>query len=297
MLTIDEIKSAVEKQPDLKTGLISSFKDDFVQSGESLGLVIRTKEDDQSYLTNYTNTAIDGEVSKRLKPAVDIEFGKALNKIDAEIQAITGIPKNNGEKTTDYAKRALASKVADPVTKDKLIEIQNQLTQKDQDHQKQLSELNTKLETRELEFQIDSALLDKQFPLPAHLKTDEEKANYRETQKRLIKQDFIGSYQRKKDNDGNLVFYKGEQPQMSTKDGKPKGAKDLIEESYGSFFIQPGKQATGTGQSQNGEVPKKGEFKGKDDLHRYLAASGVEAGTGEYLKQLESLAKESNIAI
>src|SRR5690349_2862895 len=100
-LTIEEIKSAVEQQPELKEQILSVVSD---------GRIIRTKEEDQQYLTNHVNSVVEERVSARLKDEVGKQFGEAMSAIDAEIKTITGIEKQAGEKTTAYAKRAVTEK-------------------------------------------------------------------------------------------------------------------------------------------------------------------------------------------
>jgi hypothetical protein len=217
-LTIDQVKEAAEKQPEFKNSLLSSFSNDFIQSPPQ-GVVIRTKEEDQRFLDNHVNTVVDERVSKALQPKVDEQFGQALSKIDAEIFSITGIEKKPNEKTTAYAKRAIEEKRqgGDPVTKERVRQLEESLNTTKADYEKKLQEKETALFNRELDWQINAELDKANLAFPPHLKTDQEKQAYVKQQKVLIKNGFLSQYQAKKDDQGNIIFYQGDKPELSTK--------------------------------------------------------------------------------
>jgi hypothetical protein len=297
-MTIEEIKTAVEKQPELKTAIVSSFKTDFVAGAEAEGMVVRTKDQDQQYLTNHVNAVVADRVKADLQKEVDKEFGNAMRKIDEEIKAVTGVEKKPGEKTTDYAKRAVEEKRqgGDPVTKEKVAQLEALMASKETEFNTKLQEKDTQIFNIELGAQVNSFLDKANIAIPVHLKTDEEKQNFVNQQKALIRQGFLGSHNAKKDEQGNIIFYEGDKPVMSTKDGKPKAAGDIIGEKYSAWFVPPGKQTTGTGSGGSSGLPD-GGFKKKEEIHAYLSANGFEAGTGEYMTKLEQLATEAKIDI
>lgn len=301
-MTIEEVKKAAETSPELKTAIVSSFKDDFVKGATAEGLVVRTKEEDQSYLDNHVKTVVDEKVSKELQTKVDAEFSKALSKIDEEIKSITGIEKNASEKTTAYAKRALAeikSKGGDPVTKEKVTELEKLLSSTKEDYEKKLKDSEEKIFSKEIEFQVDADLSTRTIAIPSHLKTDAEKQAYVKEEKEMLKQRFLTSVKPKRDNEGNIVYYDGDKPLMSTKDGKPLKAGDIIGEKFSTRFVPQSQQQTGTGfgQDGNGNGTGGGAFKSKEDIHKHLAAQGIEAGTKAYYNEFEKLATENKLTV
>lgn len=275
----------------MKDGILSIVSD---------GRIIRTPEEDQQFLQNHVSSAVEPQLQARLKEEVGKQFGEAMSSIDAEIKRITGIEKQAGEKTTLYAQRALTEKQTrggDPITKERVAQLEALLKESEESNKKALSEYQQKL----FDFELNSALtgeLEKlNIALPPHLKSDDDKSRFIQQQKALIRQGFLTAYQPKKDENGNIVFYKGDQPQLSMKDGKAKSAGELIGEEYSAWFVPRSHQQTGTGTgAATGAVPA-GGFRDKDAIHRHLAASGLDALSKEYQQQFEKLATDNNISI
>lgn len=301
-LTIDQIKEVAEKQPELKNAIISSFTPDFLKTPPA-DVVIRTKDEDKKYLDSHVSAVVEERVSKESQARVDQEFGKMLTNIDQHVESVTGLKKNPGEKTFDFAKRALEEKQragGDPVTKERVRQLEETLNATKTEYEKKLGEANGQLFSREIEWQINADLDKQAIALPVHLKTDEEKQGYTNQQKALIKQGFLGNYTPKRDDKGNIVFYKGDQPQLDAKDGTPLSAGSLIGRDFSAWFVPQGQTQTGTGtgsgQGQGAGVPT-GGFKDKEDIHKFLAANGVDAGSKQYMDELQRLAGEAKIKI
>lgn len=293
-MTLTEIKEAAEKQPELRKEILSSFKDEFVKGAEAEGMVVRTKDEDQKYLDNHVKTVVDTKVSEALKPKLDEEFSKTMSKIDEEIRSITGIEKKSGEKTTAYAKRAIEEKQlkgGDPVTKERVKELEDLLRQKESEFDTKMKEKEESLFSQSIDYQVNAVLDKANIAMLPHLKSEEEKQSYVNTQKALIKQGFLSSFKPKKDTDGNIVFYDGDKPQMSTKDGKPKSAGDLISEKFAHYFMPSGPIKSGTGHEGGGGGGA--TFKSTEDVHKYLEGQKIEAGTEKYIKEYSRIVTEN----
>ncbi len=298
-VTMDLVRAAVGKTPALLAEILSGFKADFVKGAEAEGLVVRTKEQDQQYLDNHVNAVVDGRVKKDLQKKVDEEFGNAMRKIDDEIKAVTGIEKKPGEKTTEYAKRAVEEKRqgGDPITKEKVTQLEQLLASTKTDYETKLTEAQTQLFNKEIEWQVTGDLDRRNIVVPAHLKTEEEKQAFISQQKSMMRQGFLSTVTPKRDEQGQIIYYEGDKPLMNQKDGKPKVAGDIIGEKYSAWFVPPGKQTTGTGSGGSGGLLPEGGFKKKEEIHEYLKANGVEAGTKDYMTQFEKLATDAKIEI
>jgi hypothetical protein len=296
-VTMELVRAAVGKTPALLTEILSSFKADFIKGAEAEGMVVRTKEQDQQFLDNHVNAVVDDRVKKDLQKKVDEEYGNAMRKIDADIKSLTGIDKKPGEKTTEYAKRAIEEKRqgGDPVTKERVTELENLLTTTKAEYEKKLSDEREAGFKKDQEWAINSDLDKRNLVLPAHLKTDEEKQAFINGQKSMMRQGFFASVTAKRDEQGNIIYYEGDKPLMNQKDGKPKTAGDIIGEKYSAWFVPPGKVVTGTGGGGAG-IPE-GGFKKKEEIHAHLQANGIEVGTAEYNTKLEQLATEAKIEI
>jgi hypothetical protein len=297
-MEIQEIREAANKQPEIKTAIISSFKEDFIKGAEAEGLIIRTKEQDQQYLDTHVKTVVDGKIAEVLKGKVGEEFGKAMNQIDSEIKGITGVEKNNGEKTTDYAKRALAeikSKGGDAATKERVSQLEKLLHDTKTDLEKQLTEEKENAFKRENEFQVSSALDKVNIAVPIHLKTDAEKQAYVNQQKALIKTGFLTSYKSERDSDGNIIYKEDGKPLLNIKDGKPQNASDIIGSKYSAWFVPEQAKVTGTGTGQQSSGG--GQFKTSEDVHNHLKANGIDASSEKYLQEFEKLTTENHISV
>lgn len=294
-VTMDLVRAAVGKTPALLAEILSGFKADFVKGAEAEGLVVRTKEQDQTYLDNHVNAVVDTRVKKDLQKKVDEEFGNAMRKIDDEIKAVTGIEKKPGEKTTEYAKRAVDEKRqgGDPVTKERVTQLEQQVST----YETKLKDADATLFNKEIEWQVTGDLDRRNIVVPAHIKTEEEKQAFISQQKAMMRQGFLSTITPKRDEQGQIIYYEGDKPLMNQKDGKPKGAGDIIGEKYSAWFVPPGKQVTGTGSGGSGGELPEGGFKKKEEIHDYLKANGIEVGTKQYLDKLQELATEAKIDI
>lgn len=297
-LTLEEIKTESGKDPELKKGILSTFKDDFVKGAESEGLVVRTKEQDQLYLTNHVNQILPGKVDE----AFTKKFKESLDAMDAEIASLTGAVKGPHEKTSEFIKRAVKefnAKGGDPVTKEKVTQLEEMLKNSKAEFEKKYADKENELFNSQIEWQVNGFLDKINIAVPVHLKTDEDKQSFVNQQKALIKHGFLNDHRAKKDDNGNVVFYEGDKPLMSTKDGKPKGAPDIIQEKYAAWFVPASHTQTGTGAGQNGTTggTANGAFKNKEDIHKHLAAQGMDASTKEYYSDFQKLATENKIEI
>lgn len=290
-ITKEAISEALEKTPELKKEVFELVKD-------TEGFVVRTKEEDEAFLANHVNATVEERVAQVLPEKINREFGEAMRKIDEKIEAVTGVKKKDGEKSTDYAHRALQeSKSGDPVTKEKVAHLEKLIETKENEWKEKYQKQTELFNRKEIELQVEASLSEKQFAVPPHLKTDAEKQAYTDNQRRLLKNDFMSSLVSKKDDEGLMTFYDGDTPLLSKKDGKPLTSKDIIEEKYSHYFLKNGRQAAGAGVGAEHTGGEGGAIKSKEDVHAHLRAKGVEAGSKEYLNQFEKLCNDNSISI
>lgn len=297
-LTLEQIQQSLQSNPDWKPALLDSLENDFVPHVTAKGRIIRTKEEDETYVQTHVNAVVNERIQKELPNKINEEFGKTMTAIDQEIMSITGIEKLPNEKTTAYAKRVveqMKTKGGDPVTKETVKQLQQQLETLKTESQTKLSQLQESYFRRENEMVVDAALGKKNIALPAHLKTDAEKQGFINLQKGLIKQGFFGSVTAKRDENGNTIYFDGETPLVDAQTGKPKTAEQIIEEKFAAWFVPSGHTVTGTGSQQPGGSTS--GFTSKEDVHKYLASQGIDADSPEYIKEFERLCAEAKIKI
>lgn len=287
-MTFEEIKKALETTPEIVKQVVSSFKDSIIKELEP-ELVIRTKEEDESYVAAKLNS----QLSEKIKA----EFGKTMDGIDARIKEITGVEKTNGEKTTDYLNRVIGeikNKGVDPVQAQRVKDLETQL----EAAKAAQAKLEGDIFNKEVDMTIGNALDKSNFFVPPHLKTEEERNSYISAQRELITLGFKKALAAKRNEDGSLVFYEGETPQISTKDGKPLSATDLISQKYQAYFVPAAHSATGTGTGQQGAANTgTASFKSTDDVHAYLKQQGIEPTQSEYMQQFKTLVTEHKISV
>lgn len=287
-----EVKAELEKDPAILKEVASSFKDSLTKELEGSGFIIRTKEQDEQYL----KAQIDAGAPARFAEA----YKKAYDLVDSSVKELTGLEKGDNEKTTEYISRAIAelkkSGGGDAATKQQVEQLQNMLKQTKTEYEQKLSEKEQELFNREQDFQLNTALEKYQIAVPAHLTKEEDRQSYISNQRRLIAADFRMSLKGRRDDAGNIIYQVDGKDALSTKDGKPLTAADLIAERYASYFVPAGKQAQGSGGagSPGGGT---GQYKSLDDISKVLQAEGIRWGSTEYLNRFEALAKESGLKV
>jgi hypothetical protein len=290
-MKFEELKGVLEQTPELLKEITSSFKDKIVPELETAGYVVRSTDEDASYLENQIKAVLPGRIGT--------EFGNAMRNIDEQIKSITGIEKNNGEKTTDYAKRAVeerTSKGQDPISKQRLADLEKELENVKTTSAQQIEQANKKLFSREVDLQLSSSLANVNFAVPAHLTTEDQRKEFIELQRQSIKTLFGSSYRPERHEEtGEIVFYEGEKPMLNTKDGKPMTATDLVNLKFSAYFSPLAPVKTGTGQGKTGSSAGAQTFATREDIHAHLKAAGVSVTSPEYMRQYKQLAEDNKL--
>jgi len=265
-----------------------------VQTKLSATHVIRTKEDDESF------------VSLKAKELKDAEIGSHVGTLHQyyEDQLLSlGYKKNSNEKTTEFQKRVLAdlklkadqaaSGGGDDVYKQQISTLTSTIEALKTEKETEVSTLKEQYFKRQVDGLLSSELAKVAIALPATAKTDAEKQAFAETQKRLLKLQLTNDYTIKEDNDGNVVFYKGDQLQASTQDGKPLTADAIIARDFAAYIEAPVHQRGGAGSSGGGSAG--GTFSTRKDVYDHLKANGYEEGSNRFTQAAQKIIKEQGI--
>src|SRR5687768_7830519 len=81
--------------------LVESILTDLTKTKLPDGFVVRTLDQDKAHL------------QAQLKNAEDKVYSASKNEVDALVLKLTGLPRNNEEKTSDYLERAMTEKLKD----------------------------------------------------------------------------------------------------------------------------------------------------------------------------------------
>lgn len=304
-MTFAEIQQAVGANPALLTEIAQGFgkeiipiitgSDDLVKEVvpklSSRGFIVRSADEEKSYLSSYLqrNDIRDSIVSPAIKDLHD--------RYDNDIFELTGERKGANEKTYDFLKRKIteikASKIEDPVLKEQLTTLQRSLEDKEKTHKRTVEEIESKYFGREIDLNVSLALDKVNIAVPSQLKTDDEIQTYVNSQKSMMKRDFISSLTAKKDNDGNIVFYEGDKQLISNTDGKPLKASDIISQRYGFYIAKDsGRQQGGAGSGGNGGTST---FTTKEEVFKHLEGKGFKPLTKAFNDEALKIINEHKI--
>lgn len=288
MPTIEEIKAALSDEA-VKSEVIKTVLPDAQKALEASGHIIRTKEQDEAYV----NAKVDPLVEVKIKDQI-----KAVHeRYDNDLLELTGERKKPEEKTYDFLKRKIseikgASKGGDPVDKDQLKKLQDLLDAEKNGRKTDIEALHNDYFKKENTFNVRTSLAGFNIAAPATL-SDDDKKDFVARQRGMIERDFLSTYTAKKDNDGNIVYYKGEELQVSNKDGKPLSASDLIAANYATYFAKDSREQKGGGTG--GAATEITGSSTKADVMKHLESKGVKKNTKEFTDQYEKLCKEHGI--
>lgn len=254
--------------------------------------VIRTKEDDESF------------VSSRAKELKDAEIGSHVGSLhqmyEDQIKEM-GYQKKSNEKTSEFQKRVLADLKAqaaagqggDAVLKEQITALTASIETLKSEKESAVSELQTKYFKKQVDSLLSMDLAGRPIAVPATIKTDAEKQAYAENQRSLLKLHLLNNYTVKEDNDGNTLFYKGDVLEKSTQDGKPLTATDIISRDFAPYFDVQQQKSAGAGSSAG--VNGGGTFSTMDEVYTHLKSNGFEEGTKRFTEEAMKIKKEQGI--
>jgi hypothetical protein len=289
--------------PEVKTALGDAFTEDAILEMllpdaqtklTSNGHVIRTKADDDSYVSSKARELTDAEIGGKL--------GAVYQSIEDVIKEVTGLSKKTNEKATEFNKRVLAEL---KIKSDGATGGDEVLRQQIQTLTANLEAANTEKETavntikgdyfkKQVDFALSAELNGLNLAVPAHIKTEDEKKAFVANQRRLLKMQLTNDYVIKEDNDGNILFYKGDQLEKSTKDGKALSAADIILRDFSPYIDVTIPKGGGAG-SQGGGNAGGATFQSKKEVMDHLIANGYEEGSQKLTAEYAKIIKEQGI--
>lgn len=305
-LTKDAISTELTANPTLKTELLSSLKDDFTASLRAEGVILRTADEEKAFLTNYEKTVVPERVNAQIGEKV-----KAVHdQYDEDIFKLTGKKKQPNQKTYDFLKeqieeikKAQGKGDDDHVLKDKLEKLEAELEKrKDWVPAEKVTELETKYFTEGIQNRVSSTLDKLPIAVPAHITEEKAKQEYAAAQRNMIRTDFLNRFTAKKDSDGNIVFYAGDQIQTNTQTAKPLTEAELIAKNYAAYFVPEQKSKTGAG-SGKGSKPNvdvnEASLKTKSEVMEFLKkkfeGQNIKQGNAVWNKEYTRILTEQGI--
>lgn len=299
-LTLDQIASEIAAKPELKTSLISSLKDEVIAGMQAEGRIIRTKEEEETFLTNYEKNTIPAKVQAEIGAKV-----KAVHdQYDNDLFELTGEKKAPNEKTYDFMKRKLAEMKAqknggdkDPVLADQIKELQAKLKERESYvAPDEVNKLKQKFFTEQIGFRLSASLDQANIAVPAHITDEKQKKEFIETQKRFIKNDFLTRFTAKQDESGNIVFYDGEKLLTDAKTAAPLTESDLVKANYTGYFVPEKKPSGGAGSGGDGKTKdvdvNEASLKTKAEVMTYLTKKGMVSGGADFNKEYMRIIKD-----
>ncbi len=258
------------------------------------GHVIRTQADDESYVASKARELTDAEINGKL--------GGLYQGIEDQIKEVTGLTKKSNEKATEFNKRVLkelkiqadAATGGDDALKQQIQTLSANLETALGEKESAVNEIKSGYFKKQVDFALSAELNGLNLAVPAHIKTDADKAAFIANQRRLLKLQLTNDYTIKEDSDGNITFYKGDQLEKSTKDGKALTANEIIARDFTPYIDITTPKGGGAG-SQGGGNAGGATFQTKAAVMDHLKSTGLEEGTQEFSKQYGKIVKEQGI--
>lgn len=256
------------------------------------GHVIRTKDDDDSYVASKAKELKDAEIGTHV--------GTLHQFYEDQIKEL-GFVKKNSEKTTDFQKRVLAelklkadsATGGDAVLREQIQTLTDNLSKATSEKETEVNELKSRYFKKQVDSLLSSELNTFPIAVPATIKTDAEKQAFAENQRRLLKLQLSSDYTVKEDNDGNILFYKGDVLEKSTTNGAPLTASDIIKRDFAAYMDITAPKGGGAGSSAQGNAA--GAFQKRSEVYEHLKANGYEEGTNRYTQAAAKIIKEQGI--
>ena len=304
-LTLEQITAELTAQPEVKKTLISSLKTDFLDGLRAEGTIVRTKDEETTFLTNYENNIIPGKVQAQIGEKI-----KAVHdQYDADILELTGLKKGSNEKTYEFNKRVLkdlkekaesAAAGGDTVLKDKVKDLEAKLRERENFvSPDDVNNLKKDFFTKQLGFRISSVLEKADIAVPAHITDEKQKKQFIETQRRFIQNDFLSRFTAKEDEQGNIVFYEKDKLLTNGKTASPLTEADLITANYAGYFVPEKKPKSGAGSGGSGESgggdANEASLKTKKEVMDHLKTKGLVSGGADFNKEYSRIIKEYGI--
>lgn len=302
-MTKEEIQSALEKNPELKKDVVALVETEAIEHIKTKqGMVVRTTEEETTFLKNYEQQKIDPRVNE------------IYSQLDKDILASTGVAKQGTEKTYDYLKRVIApmtneikdlrkqiadglNKDGDVLTKQQLATLKEKLEEKESEISKLTTSKTLEIAALKLQSQINEALVGKKIAVPASV-PDDKKAAYVKAKRDFINAQFKSTYE-VEEQDGKQVFKKDGKIMLDPKTAAPFTAEQLIENDFQFEFEEEKKPAGGAGGSggAGGGSAEEAEVTDKASLYSYLAKKGLVTGSTDWVKEAERIAKDKKITL
>lgn len=305
-LTIDVVNQELAAQPELKKALLGSLKSDFTESLKAEGVILRTKDEETQFLSNYEAniipTKVQAEIGAKIKAVHD--------QYDNDLLELLGEKKLPNEKTYDFMKRKLTEMKAakargndDPVLADQIKDLQAKLNErKDYIAPDEVEKLKTQYFDEQRKFKLMTSLDKKPIAVPAHITDEKAKQQYIEQQRGFIMSAFLGKFTAKHDDKGNIVYYDGDKLLSDTKTAAPLTEEQLIDQHFAFYFVPAKAPAKGAGSgSKEGAEGDANEatLKTKDEVITFLtnklAPKGIKQGNAEFTKEYQRIIKDYGI--
>jgi hypothetical protein len=300
LLTIEQINETLSAKPEFKTQIISSLKNDFLSGIKAEGLVVRTKEEDETFISNYEKNIIPAKV--------EAEIGQKIKAVhdqyDNDLFELTGERKNGNEKTYDFMKRKIAElkekvgKGGDQVDKDQLKQLQEKLKAfEGYVAPDEVNKLKEQYFRESINLKLGLSLDKKAIAVPAHITDEKQKQEFASTQREAIKMMFLNRFTAKQNAEGKTVYYEGETLLTNANDASPMTEEQIIAKHFSGYFVPETKPKAGAGSGGNGGGSdvnvEEAELKTKEEVTKYLekklGAKGVKVGSAEFSKEYQRI--------
>lgn len=296
------VQAEIAKNPAFKTELVGALREDVLTVVKGEGLVLRTKDEETEFLTNYEKNIIPQKVEAEIGKKV----GEVHTRYDQDIFEATGLKKGPNEKTYDFNKRVLKELAdqakkggGDEALRDQLKAANDTLAKyKDYVAPEEVENLKKQYFTKDVNGRLSSAVDRHPIAMPAHITDEAAKTEYSNGIKEVIKSQFHARFTGKADAEGNITYYADGKLVTDPKSAKPLTEAEIIEKHFSTYFV-PAKAAKGGAGSGNGDGEEvdvnEASLKTKEQVSDFLTKKGMTMGSKEATKEYARICKEQGI--
>lgn len=280
--------------------ITQEIKQAVIEGLKSEGTILRTKEEESTFLENYVNNIVPQKVDEQIGSKIKDLY----DRIDAEIFEATGKKKDPTEKTHAFNKRVLAELVAaskngeNKEATEQLKQLREKLKEyEDYVPKSEIEKIRNDYASKIQDVNISAALKTKNIAVPAHIVDDKEKEAFTNEQESLIKMAFKNKFTQKVNEQGQTVYYDGETLLMNASDALPMNEAQILEKYFSVYFapVEKPQQGTGVKTGQPQAIAAESGLKTKADVTKYLNSKGLVLGGAEFTKEYSRILSEYGI--
>lgn len=263
-MEIAEVAEKFTSDPAFREEFLKVTEQPILQALQQKGLVVRTPEEEQTFLSNYEQNVLEPKIQLGYKERIGEEVKNIYNRIDEDIYNATGQRKRPDQKTYDHLKEVLSIRLDETskVLKSQIESLSEKASTLEQQLIQEKEQFSKKMTEYKVNSTFDSEFAKRTIAVPSTISDEGHKKAYIEQQINAMKSNIFQKYQYA-DTQNGMVFLKQDgTPVLNPKTATPATAEDLLTLEFGYYFVDTSKQ----GGLGSGGKNEKGEPLNSNDV-------------------------------